>query len=493
MSTPEERSRVRLGTRGSRLALTQSGQVADALRRAAANSAAAVEDDHGEGPDEHGGDLDIELVTVRTDGDGDRTPLRSLGGVGVFAARLRHALLDGEVDLVVHSFKDLPTQPVEGLEVICVPPREDPRDVLCARDGLTLATLPDGARVGTGSPRRAAQLLAARPDLEVVDLRGNVPTRLARVRGLGAVGVGADEPVAPSRADAAGDLDAVVLALSGLRRLGLEHCASEVLDLEMMLPAPAQGALAVEARAGALEAREGGGISKSAETAGDPENPQRSENGEAAASSTALARAVAALDDEPTRLAVTAERSLMARLGAGCAAPVGAWARLRGGEQERREDCGEREAGWNETFCRYDNAMSGTRRGAGCASSSRQSDGVTAGRADGGEGTRSDDGRADRGAGDGQPHGGTTSSRSPRVLVLRAVVTSLDGGQEVGCELSTELPGTAGGSDSPREAAAAVRAAEALGVRVAEILLEDGAGDIVDLHASKPRRDCGHG
>ena len=110
MSTPEERSRVRLGTRGSRLALTQSGQVADALRRAAANSAA--DDGHGEGPDEHSGDLDIELVTVRTDGDGDRTPLRQLGGVGVFAARLRHALLDGEVDLVVHSFKDLPTQPV---------------------------------------------------------------------------------------------------------------------------------------------------------------------------------------------------------------------------------------------------------------------------------------------------------------------------------------------------------------------------------------------
>ena len=479
-TTGTDSGRIRLGTRGSRLALTQSGQVAEALMAAGAP---------GEGSGARRDGLDIELVTVRTDGDGDRTPLRSLGGVGVFAARLRHALLDGEVDLVVHSFKDLPTQPVEGLEVICVPPREDPHDALCARDGLTLATLPEGARVGTGSPRRAAQLLATRPDLEVVDLRGNVPTRLARVRGLEAVGVGTDEPVAPSRADAAGDLDAVVLALSGLRRLGLEHCASEVLDLETMLPAPAQGALAVETRAGALEAREGGGISKSAETAGDSENPQRSENGEAATSSTALARAVVALDDEPTRLAVTAERSLMARLGAGCTAPVGAWARLRGDEQERREDCDEREAGWNETFCRYDTAMSGTRRGAGCASSSRQSDGAAAGRADEGERTRSDDGRVDRGAGDGQPHGGTTSRRSPRVLVLRAVVTSLDGGQEVGCELSTELPGTAGGSGSPREAAAAVRAAEALGVRVAEILLEDGAGDIVDLHANKPRRD----
>ena len=365
-TTGTDSGRLRLGTRGSRLALTQSGQVAEALMAAGA-------------PGEGSGGLSIDLVTVRTDGDGDRTPLRQLGGVGVFAARLRHALLDGEVDLVVHSFKDLPTQPVEGLEVICVPSREDPRDALCARDGLTLATLPDGARVGTGSPRRAAQLLAARPDLEVVDLRGNVPTRLARVRGLEAVGVGTDEPVAPARADAAGDLDAVVLALSGLRRLGLEHCASEVLDLETMLPAPAQGALAVEARAGEDSAE--------------------------------LARAVAVLDDESTRLAVTAERALMARLGAGCAAPVGAWAHLRGGDRE------------------------------------------------------------------------------PRVLVLRAVVTSLDGRQEVGCELSTELPEATEGPEAAGDAAEAVRAAEALGARAAEVLLEDGADQIVDLHANKPRRD----
>ena len=369
-TTGTDSGRIRLGTRGSRLALTQSGQVAEALMAAGAPS---------EGSGTLRGGLDIDLVTVRTDGDGDRTPLRQLGGVGVFAARLRHALLDGEVDLVVHSFKDLPTQPVEGLEVICVPPREDPHDALCARDGLTLAALPERARVGTGSPRRAAQLLATRPDLEVVDLRGNVPTRLARVRGLEAVGVGTDEPVAPSRADATGDLDAVVLALSGLRRLGLEHCASEVLDLETMLPAPAQGALAVEARAGEC--------------------------------STALARAVAVLDDEPTRLAVTAERALMARLGAGCAAPVGAWAHLSGG-------------------------------------------------------------------------------REPRVLALRAVVTSLDGGQEVGCELSTELPEVAGSPDTSGDTAAeAVRAAEALGGRAAEVLLEDGAAEIVDLHANKPRRD----
>ena len=431
MTTTETDSRrLRLGTRGSRLALTQSGQVAEALMAAGGGGAAAAAGKASEGS----GSLGIDLVTVRTDGDGDRTPLRQLGGVGVFAARLRHALLDGEVDLVVHSFKDLPTQPVEGLEVICVPPREDPRDALCARDSLTLADLPEGARVGTGSPRRAAQLLAARPDLEVVDLRGNVPTRLARVRGLEVVGVGTDEPVAPSRADAAGDLDAVVLALSGLRRLGLEHCASEVLDLETMLPAPAQGALAVEARAGE--------------------------------DSVELARAVAALDDEPTRLAVTAERALMARLGAGCAAPVGAWAHLRGGDQEQREEHAEHGTGWNEGFRDDDTAVTGGKQGAGAANGDPRPVGVS----------------------EVGPHDSAASRRSPRVLVLRAVVTSLDGGQEVGCELSTELPEASGVPGAPGDTAA-VRAAEALGVRAAEVLLEDGADQIVDLHANKPRRD----
>ena len=431
MTTTETDSRrLRLGTRGSRLALTQSGQVAEALMAAGGGGAAAAAGKASEGS----GGLGIDLVTVRTDGDGDRTPLRQLGGVGVFAARLRHALLDGEVDLVVHSFKDLPTQPVEGLEVICVPAREDPRDALCARDGLTLADLPEGARVGTGSPRRAAQLLAARPDLEVVDLRGNVPTRLARVRGLEVVGVGTDEPVAPSRTDAAGDLDAVVLALSGLRRLGLEHCASEVLDLETMLPAPAQGALAVEARA-------------------DEDSAE-------------LARVAAALDDEPTRLAVTAERALMARLGAGCAAPVGAWAHLRGGDQEPWEDHAEHGTGWNEGFRGDDTAVTGGRQGAGAANGGPRPVGVS----------------------EVGPHGSAASCRSPRVLVLRAVVTSLDGGQEVGCELSTELPETSEGPGTPGDTAA-VRAAEALGARAAEVLLDDGADQIVDLHANKPRRD----
>ena len=429
-TTGTDSRRLRLGTRGSRLALTQSGQVAEALMAAGGGGAAAAAGKASEGS----GGLGIDLVTVRTDGDGDRTPLRQLGGVGVFAARLRHALLDGEVDLVVHSFKDLPTQPVEGLEVICVPPREDPRDALCARDGLTLADLPEGAHVGTGSPRRAAQLLAARPDLEVVDLRGNVPTRLARVRGLEVVGVGTDEPVAPSRADAAGDLDAVVLALSGLRRLGLEHCASEVLDLETMLPAPAQGALAVEARTGEDSAE--------------------------------LARAAAALDDEPTRLAVTAERALMARLGAGCAAPVGAWAHLRGAGQEPREEHAEPGTGWNEGFRGDDTAVTGGRQGAGAANGGPRPVGVS----------------------EVGPHDSAASRRSPRVLVLRAVVTSLDGGQEVGCELSTELPEASGVPGAPGDTAA-VRAAEALGVRAAEVLLDDGADQIVDLHANKPRRD----
>ena len=433
-TTEADSQRLRLGTRGSRLALTQSRQVAEALMAAGKAS-------------EGSGGLGIDLVTVRTDGDGDRTPLRQLGGVGVFAARLRHALLDGEVDLVVHSFKDLPTQPVEGLEVICVPPREDPRDALCARDGLTLADLPEEARVGTGSPRRAAQLLAARPDLEVVDLRGNVPTRLARVRGLEEVGVGTDEPVAPSRADAAGDLDAVVLALSGLRRLGLEHCASEVLDLETMLPAPAQGALAVEARA-------------------DEDSAE-------------LARVAAALDDEPTRLAVTAERALMARLGAGCAAPVGAWAHLRGGGQEPREEHAEHGTGWNEGFRDDDTAVTGGKQGAGAANGDPRPVGA-ADRADGCGETEA--------AGVSGPQGSAASRRSPRVLVLRAVVTSLDGGQEVGCELSTQLPEASGVPGAPGDTAA-VRAAEALGVRAAEVLLEDGADQIVDLHANKPRRD----
>lgn len=261
---------MRIGTRGSELALTQTGMVADALADAL-------------GP---GSREAIELVRIRTAGDRLPGSLASLGGTGVFVTALREALLAGSCDLAVHSMKDLPTAPPEGLRLVAVPERADPRDALCARDDLTLATLPPGARVGTGSPRRAAQLLAARPDLEVVDLRGNVPTRLGRVPGHQRAGH--EDP---------GDLDAVVLAMAGLTRLGLLDAVTEPLDPATVRPAPAQGALAVEA-AGPL----------------DP----------------AAEAALATLDHRPTRLAVIAERALLATLEAGCAAPVGALGRLRG-------------------------------------------------------------------------------------------------------------------------------------------------------------------
>lgn len=209
-SGPASAHTVRLGTRGSALAVAQSTQVARAIAAASRRI---------------GADLEVELVEIRTRGDVDATPLTRLGGVGVFAAALREALLEGACDLAVHSCKDLPTAPVPGLRIAAMPAREDSRDALCAAGGATLADLPRGARVGTGSPRRAAQLLAVRPDLEVVPVRGNVPTRLSRV--VGSV-VGADGPLGAVREP---DLDAVVLALAGLRRLGLDAYATQVLAL----------------------------------------------------------------------------------------------------------------------------------------------------------------------------------------------------------------------------------------------------------------------
>ena len=442
---------VRLGTRASALALAQSRMVARDLRAAAARAGAG---------------LRVELVTVRTRGDVDPTALARLGGAGVFAAALRTALLDGECDLAVHSFKDLPTADAPGLVVAAVPAREDPRDALCLRPpgragsggradrgpgagragadhstgpaeapvptgltglggpaglvGLTglggstdLTGLRPGARVGTGSPRRAAQLLSIRPDLEIVEIRGNVPTRLARV--VGSV-VSPDGPMGAVREP---DLDAVVLALAGLRRLGLEAYASRILaaapaepartarpgeparpdepadrpdrpgraqcadhsarpgparsagaDPEpVMVPAPAQGALAVETREDVATRLPG------------------------------LAVALAALDDPPTRAAVTAERSLMAHLGAGCAAPVGALA------------------------------------------------------------------RPDDGGGSGGDGGGDGSTARLR---LDALVASLDGARRL----------------VVREAGSA-REAEALGARAARSLLEAGAAGIADLRAGR--------
>lgn len=250
---------LRLGTRRSALAMTQSRQVAQLLAERSGR--------------------EVRLVEVVTHGDVSAAPLSVIGGTGVFTSALRAALLAGEVDLAVHSLKDLPTAPAPGLVLAAVPAREDPRDVLVARDGATLAQLPAGARVGTGSPRRAAQLRAVRPDLEVVDVRGNVDTRLRLV--------------------AEGAVDAVVLARAGLLRLGLESAATEVLDPEVVVPAPGQGALAVECRA----------------------------------DDAATAAACAGLDHAMTRAEVTAERALLAALEAGCTAPVGALATAGEGGQ----------------------------------------------------------------------------------------------------------------------------------------------------------------
>ncbi|WP_198652252.1 MULTISPECIES: hydroxymethylbilane synthase [Nocardioides] len=251
-------SSIRLGTRRSLLATTQSGHVADLIRQRLGR--------------------EVELVEITTEGDTNTAPLATMGGTGVFVSALRDALLRGEVDVAVHSLKDLPTWPAEGITLAAVPTREDPRDVVVARDGLTLGELPAGSRVGTGSPRRAAQLAALGLGVEIVEIRGNVDTRIAKV--------------------ASGDYDAVVLARAGLARLGRVDEATEVLDPLQMLPAPGQGALAIECRS----------------------------------DDTDLLADLARLDDHPTRVAVTAERSLLAALEAGCSAPLGALAEVVEGD-----------------------------------------------------------------------------------------------------------------------------------------------------------------
>jgi hydroxymethylbilane synthase len=268
---------VRIGTRASKLALTQTQQTADQL--------AAV------------GGFPVELVHITTEGDVKTGSLSQMGGTGVFVAALRDALLQDICDVAVHSLKDLPTGAAVGLTIAATPKRVDVRDVLCARDGLKLADLPQGAKVGTGSSRRAAQLRAARPDLDVQDIRGNVDTRLGRVPGLPGNAAGAP-----------GDLDAVVLAAAGLERIGRLDTVSEFFEMDVMLPAPGQGALAIECR-----------------TADAPRKAGSTEGSQGV-----LAQALAALNDEDTRLAVTAERAVLARLEAGCAAPVGAFAYRKG-------------------------------------------------------------------------------------------------------------------------------------------------------------------
>lgn len=245
---------MRIGTRGSALAVAQTTSIANAL---AAKTGVAPE-----------------IITIATEGDRSTESLASLGGTGVFASALRDALLAGEVDVVVHSLKDLPTAAHPGLAIAAIPKRADARDALCARDALTLDTLPAGARVGTGSPRRAAQLRSRRDDLEVVDIRGNVDTRLGKV--------------------ASGELDAVILAAAGLGRLARLDSATELLDLDSWPTAPGQGALAVEVRAGE----------------------------EKLASS---------LEHAASRIMVEAERRTLALLEAGCSAPVGAHAIIEDG------------------------------------------------------------------------------------------------------------------------------------------------------------------
>lgn len=244
---------IRLGTRRSVLARTQSGQVAQMLR------------DLGH---------EVELVEITSDGDRSQaagTPLTGASSTGVFVSALRDALSAGEIDIAVHSLKDLPTYAADGIALGAVPPREDPRDVVVARNGLTLAELPLGARVGTGSPRRAAQIHALGLGLEISGVRGNVDTRIGKVR--------------------SGQYDAVVLARAGLARIDRLDEVTEVLDPLQVLPAPGQGALAVEARAG------------------DP-----------------VLDVLAQIDDEHARAAVTAERAVLATLEGGCAAPIGALA-----------------------------------------------------------------------------------------------------------------------------------------------------------------------
>ncbi len=243
---------LKIGTRGSLLATTQAGHVRDWLQEAG---------------------FPAQLHIVTTDGDVNMAPVERIG-VGVFTQRLRDALDRGECDIAVHSFKDLPTAPDDRFRLV-VPARQDNREALVARDGLTLAQLPAGAKVGTSAPRRISQLAALRPDLDIRPLRGNIDTRMGKVT--------------------SGELDAVLLAYAGLVRAGYADRATEVFDPEVFMPAPAQGALAVEAKVGS-----------------------------------AAAAAADALLDRRAMAASLAERKVLHHLEAGCTAPVAASSRWEG-------------------------------------------------------------------------------------------------------------------------------------------------------------------
>jgi hydroxymethylbilane synthase len=253
---------LRLGTRRSPMAIAQSTRVGNAITSATGR--------------------EVEIVGIDSVGDASPEQMTQIGGTGVFVSSLRASLLAGEVDFAVHSLKDLPVGSAAEIVLAAVPGRDDPRDALVARDGAKLADLPLGAKIGTGSPRRAAQLLILRPDVRPVPLRGNAGTRMKKVQ--------------------TGELDAVVLAHAGLARIGRLDAVAQVFDPDEMMPAPGQGALAVECLGGRED----------------------------------LVALLGSIDDPLSRAATTAERSLLAELQAGCSAPVGAYAagtdvlRLRG-------------------------------------------------------------------------------------------------------------------------------------------------------------------
>jgi hydroxymethylbilane synthase len=255
---------IRLGTRASRLARVQT----DLVRKALARLDPTVE---------------FRSIEITTEGDRDlRTPLPEIGGKGVFTQELEQALKDGTIDLAVHSLKDVPVEPSPGLTLAAIGMREDPREVLIAAQGRTLATLPAGARVATCSTRRAAQLLVHRPDLQLAPLRGNVDTRVAKAQ--------------------AGEFDAIVIAAAGVHRLGLTSAVTEYLPLEIMLPAPGQGALAVQCRE----------------------------------DDSAMLELLRGLEDTAARCATDAERAFLEGLGGGCAAPIAAFGEVVGGRLHLR-------------------------------------------------------------------------------------------------------------------------------------------------------------
>ncbi len=249
------RTRLRLGTRASALARWQADWTKGRLEAL---------------------HVDVEIVLISTEGDELSNPIGEIGGQGLFTKRIQQALLENRIDVAVHSLKDLPTEPVDGLMLGAVPPRESPGDVLVSNNVSDIASLPTGARIGTGSQRRKAQLLHIRPDLTVDDIRGNVDTRLRKL----------DD----------GDVDAIILAEAGLRRLGLVERITQIIPRHVMLPAVGQGALGIEIRTADIDNRE----------------------------------IVQQLDHAATRQSVTAERQLLSALRAGCLAPVGAWARVHG-------------------------------------------------------------------------------------------------------------------------------------------------------------------